>query len=66
MNAKKAADAALKQAISKANAVLDDLLFIKRHREKHGETMPDIRRNLAALAQRVHEFNAYTNFIPKP
>jgi hypothetical protein len=66
MNAKKAADVALKKAISLSVSLIDDLEFIQRHREKCGNVMPYIRRNLATLAQRVHEFNAYTNFIPKP
>ena len=65
MNAKKAADAALNNAINLTESLVEDLQFIQRHRERHGAVMPDIRRNLALLTQRIHEYNAYTNCTPK-
>ena len=66
MNAKKAAAASLKKAQELAFSIHDDLDYIKRFWiSSVGKAMPDIRRNLAQLTQRIHEFNAYTNCIEK-
>ena len=66
MNAEKAAKAAFKKAIGAAQRIEQSLRLIRLDLDYDSEEivareMPLIRKDLAELNQRVHEFNAYNN-----